>query len=501
MTSPRPLEIIVTLNQHLLDKKTLNRFLENGATRFRINGSHVLPEDVVHYVAAVRSAVGSRVKLLLDLPGNKVRTTNISTPISLTPGGTFVLTADQFNFPKFIDFLQPGDRVLANDSRYSFTVKSVDQGAVTFTSFSEGELIGNKGVHLTKSHPPLPILFQRDRDLIAQAIQNQVDFLGVSFVRTAADVKKVAELVQNSPVQMMVKIETREAITNLDEIVSMNGVDEFLVDRGDLSCDVGLENIDFYQKQILFHVKQKKKAVFFATQFLVSMLDSRTPLISEITSLTDVLNAGVDGIQLSEETAIGKYPMEVLQLIGRANARQAVRRKLKKNNFAPVLWLTGRSGSGKTTISQALKTQLEGQCFRVGLVDGDEYRSFLGGGIGYKRQDRIFSQKNIAFTAYQASQVFDIVIVASLSPYQEMRDFARERITNFHEVYIQCPVKTCEQRDPKGHYKRAAEGKLQDFLSDEDDYEAPTRPELVVNTEENRVQDCVQEVVDYLHRF
>lgn len=489
------LDIIVTLNHHLLGKETLQNFIEHGATHFRINGSHVLPEDVPQYTKAIKNAVGDGIKILLDLPGNKIRTNNILQPIVLKAGKEFDLRADQFNYPGFISFLKPDDQVLANDSRYLFTVKQVQNHAVTFVSKTDGQLFGNKGVHLTRSYPDLPILFERDLQLIEQAKKYAVTHLGVSFVRTAEDVRAVRQEA-SSNLELVVKIETAKAIENLDEI--LNEAEEFLVDRGDLSCDVGLETIERYQKQILHRAKQKGKKIFFATQFLTSMVESETPLIAEVSALADAFNCGVHGIQLSEETAIGKNPFAVLKFMHKVYKYRRPLLKWSHNHLAPVLWLTGPSGAGKTTLATQLADKIEQFGYHVCLIDGDEYRKFFGDSLGYTEQDRILNQKSISFTAHESAKSFDVVIVASLSPYAKMRNFARERIGNFHEVYLKCSLDACKKRDPKGLYQKSKMGEVKNFLDEADNYEVPERPELVVNTEILEKKECLNKILEYL---
>lgn len=489
------LDIIVTLNHHLLSKEILQSFIEHGATFFRINGSHVLPEDVPQYTKAIKNAVGNKIKILLDLPGNKIRTNNILQPIVLKAGEEFDLRADQFNYAGFINFLKPGDQILANDSRYLFTVKQISDGIATFISKTDGLLLGNKGVHLSRPYPDLPILFERDKQLVEQAKNHGVTHLGVSFVRTADDIKTVREKAGKN-LGLIVKIETAKAIENLDHI--LNEAEEFLVDRGDLSCDVGLETIERYQKQILHRAKQKGKKIFFATQFLTSMVESETPLIAEASSLADAFNCGVHGIQLSEETAIGKNPFAVLKFVNRVYRHRRPLLKWGNYSLAPVLWMTGPSGAGKTTIATQLYDKIEQFGYHVCLIDGDEYRKFFGDSLGYTEQDRILNQKSISFTAYESAKSFDVVIVASLSPYAKMRSFARERISNFHEIYLKCSLETCKKRDPKELYKKSARGEVKNFLDEVNNYEVPENPELVINTESTDKQDCLNKILEYL---
>jgi pyruvate kinase len=488
-------DVIATLNLHHLNEASLKGLANHGATILRINGSHVQPTEIGTYAQAIRRFLGNTVSILVDLPGNKIRT-SLSQPIPIESGKTFTLTKDQLNYSEFLANLKPGQTILANDSLFRFTVKSVESGVATFLSHSSGLLKTGKGVHLLGEYPDLPILFQRDRDLIEASLQHSVNFLGLSFVRTSRDVDDVRALIKGKSIDVIVKIETKKAIENLDSILEK--ADRFLVDRGDLSCDVGLVNIDRFQKLILQRAKSKGRTIYFATQFFHSMVENPTPLIAEVCGFSDALQIGVDGIQLSEETAVGKYPLEILALI--KGVRDAIASPLKicKEGPAPVLWLTGPSGAGKSTLAFSLKDELLARGLRVCLIDGDDYRAFQDEDLGYLKEDRIKNQKNIAFVAYQASLTFDLVIVSSLSPYREMRQFARRKNANFHEIYIRCSIDTCRKRDPKKHYEKGSQGGYQNFVGINETYEEPEQPELILDTDRLSVNASIETLKEYL---
>ncbi|MCO5141930.1 MAG: adenylyl-sulfate kinase [Oligoflexia bacterium] len=492
-------DVIATLNLHLLNKDTLEKLFENGATIFRINGSHIRVDELNIYSSAVREALGKNVKILIDLPGNKIRTSVLSQPIILQAGKTFDLRANQINYSSFLKSLALGDILLANDSLFKFKVEKIDHEKVTLLSYTDGILKSNKGIHLIGKEVHLPFLFDRDRALIDEAKKCGVDYIGFSFVRTSEDIKEGLERIKDSPLKAIFKIETSPAVKNLDSIIKL--ADDFLVDRGDLSCDIGIENVDRVQKYILKTIKRHpKKKVFFATQFFHSMLENNVPLIAEICGFSDAVNAGVDGIQLSEETAVGKYPVEILQLIRKTLQSDHVRRKIKRQNHAPVLWFTGISGSGKTTLARKISTILEYEGLNVSVIDGDEFRDFWGSNQDYSKVGRKQNQKNVIQLAEQMSKHAEIVLVSTLSPFKEMRTLAREKIKNFHEIYISCPIEECKKRDPKGHYKNAHEGKIKDFVgvSGEVTYEIPENPELEIETFKLSEVDSVNKIIDYL---
>lgn len=488
-------QVIATVNTHLLTRPALRGLAANGATILRINGSHAKASEIAFYAREIRRTLGRKIKILMDLPGNKIRTSDLSQPLILAVGKTFELRPEHLNYPRFLKHLAPGDILLANDSLFRFEVVSATPKKAVLLSHSEGQLTGSKGIHLTGKHPPMPFLFARDRDLIKAAVKNGLDYIGLSFVRDAGDVREARAALKGARMSLIVKVETAAAVRNLDEVLA--SADEFLVDRGDLSCDVGIENVERFQKMILRRGKAAGKKVYFATQFLHSMVKNNVPLIAEACGLSDAVVCGVDGVQMSEETAIGQHPLEVLKTVRKMRLAARPSLKLKKGTGAPVLWLTGPSGGGKTTLTRALSSELEDLGFRCCVVDGDDFRAFWGNDVGYTKEDRIKNQRSMIFTAYQASRAFDVVIVSSLSPYRSLRDFARSKIANFHEVLVDCSLAECRRRDPKGHYKKTASGGHKNFIGVSEEYERPRRPELTLDTEKSDAAACLLKLRRY----
>lgn len=155
-----------------------------------------------------------------------------------------------------------------------------------------------------------------------------------------------------------------------------------------------------------------------------------------------------------------------------------------------TIWFTGLSGAGKSTLANLLVDRLRGMGRRVELLDGDEVRTNLSSGLGFSKADRDMNIQRIAYVAKLLSRNGVIAITAAISPYRETRDRARAEIRNFVEVYVDCPLEVCEERDVKGLYKKARAGEIAQFTGISDPYEAPENPEIVVHTaQENPEQD------------
>lgn len=301
--------IIVTTGPSYLKGNIIK---DNHQERFiyRINGSHGSVRNIRETIREIKNQV-KNADILIDLPGNKVRTTNISIPINLIKNKPFTLGNNQINFPNFYKYVKKGDNVYANDSIYTFKIKNINKNEIEFISLSDGELKNNKGLHVRGINKDLPFLLAKDLEIIDLANKNNIKFIGLSFVRNVQDIKEAAKLIKNSTI--ISKIETEAAVKNLSPILDL--VEYILIDRGDLSTDVGLIKVPHYQRHIIEKALSKNKKVFLATQFLKTMETMPIPTIAEVMDLTHTLKQGIHGIQLSEEVAIGKYPLECLRLI------------------------------------------------------------------------------------------------------------------------------------------------------------------------------------------
>lgn len=303
-------KVIVTVGPPLLQSGVMKTF-DNGNYIFRINGAHCNADGAAEYITEIRKVL-PEADILIDLPGNKIRTKGLEKPVQLSIDRDFILTSAQVNFQGFYKYLKPGDEVYANDSVLKFIVREVKENKVTFTSHSEGELQSGKGLHIKGAYKNLPFMFDRDRELIDVANKCKVTHIGLSFVRTADDINEAKELI-DAGIEIIAKVETGSAVDNLNDILQT--VDHILVDRGDLSTEVGLVKIPGYQRYIVERALFYNKRVFLATQFLKNMEEKPVPTIAEVIDLYNTFKMGVFGIQLSEETAIGKYPKECLRLI------------------------------------------------------------------------------------------------------------------------------------------------------------------------------------------
>lgn len=302
---------ILTVGPALLHEVPITE-IHNEKNIYRINGAHGDIADIEEYIKEVRRQV-PEADILMDLPGNKVRTRNLpGGNVTLEIGKEFSIPSECFNYSEFYKYLKPGMIAWANDSIFKFEVISANPEKIIFLSRSEGILTNGKGVHIRGMHDDIPFLFEKDRQLIALANQYQLSFVGLSFVRSVENVQEAKKLL-NSEISVISKIETYDAVRDINRILAE--VQYILVDRGDLSTDVGIVNIPRFQKFIIDKANYFNVKAFLATQILKNMETKPIPTIGEIEALYEIYKSGVYGIQMSEETAVGKYIRECVSVM------------------------------------------------------------------------------------------------------------------------------------------------------------------------------------------
>ncbi|MCW6051605.1 adenylyl-sulfate kinase [Lyngbya sp. CCAP 1446/10] len=166
-----------------------------------------------------------------------------------------------------------------------------------------------------------------------------------------------------------------------------------------------------------------------------------------------------------------------------------------------ILWFTGLSGSGKTTISKALQPELKRRGCKVEILDGDVVRTNLSKGLGFSKEDRDTNIRRIGFVANLLSRNGIVAITAAISPYRAIRDEIRAIEPNFVEVYVKAPLEVCEARDVKGLYAKARAGEIKGFTGIDDAYEEPLNPEIICYTEPESIEDCVKQILSKLEEL
>lgn len=327
-------KIVATIGPASSDPKVLEALIAAGANVLRLNFSHGSHDDHARTVSAVREIAARRcvaVALLQDLSGPKIRTQRVERPegIALRDGSRLVVTTDDsfIGTPERIATtyeplprdVKTGDTILLDDGNLELRVVSTDvsRGEVVCDVVHGGTLKSNKGMNLPGVSLSTPALTAKDRADLEFGLKLGVDYVALSFVRRAADVREAKDLIaaQGLSTPLIAKIEKREAIDNLAEILAV--ADGVMVARGDLGVEMSTEEVPTLQKRIIEMANGAGKPVITATQMLESMIDHARPTRAEASDVANAILDGTDAVMLSAETASGRFPVESVETMAR----------------------------------------------------------------------------------------------------------------------------------------------------------------------------------------
>lgn len=326
----RKAKIIATLGPASRERAVIEQMLATGLNAVRINMSHGTQDEHAEAIATARAAaigLGKPLSILVDLAGPKIRTRTLKQGalVELTGGEQFTITTRDIegdetivatNFSKLPEVVEKGTRILIDDGAIELVVESESGEDVVCRVVTGGVLGERKGINLPNTSLPIPSMTEKDRGDLAWAIGQNVDYIALSFVRTAEDCREVKELIKKLSTRklgralLVAKIEKAEAIENLDEIIAET--DGVMVARGDLGVETSVELVPVYQKRIIELAVTHDKFVITATQMLQSMIVNPYPTRAEASDVANAVWDGSDAVMLSAETATGKYPLETI---------------------------------------------------------------------------------------------------------------------------------------------------------------------------------------------
>ncbi|MBI1368586.1 MAG: pyruvate kinase [Planctomycetes bacterium] len=309
-------KIIATLGPASREQAMIKRLIDHGVDVVRLNFSHGSFDDHANVLAAARAAslqAGRPIAVLGDLCGPKIRLSDIADrPIEtgevLRIGRGPAENAVHINYDRFLDEVQVGHRVLIDDGALRFIVVEKAADVITCSCTHGGILKSRKGVNLPDTKLSLDSLTEHDRNCVKWAIEHQVDYLALSFVRSAADMNLLRQLVEphDPNIHLVAKIEKPEAMKEIDSIIEAS--DAIMIARGDLGVEMDLAQVPIIQKDLIQRCRKVGKTVIVATQMLQSMVESPTPTRAEASDVANAIFDGTDAIMLSGETAAGKHP-------------------------------------------------------------------------------------------------------------------------------------------------------------------------------------------------
>ncbi len=319
-------KIVATVGPASSKKEVLKELILAGVNVFRLNfshGTHTDHKQVIDAVKALNQELGSHIALLADLGGPKLRVGTMKDGVVLETGSQVTISTEEFKgdhkripiqYQLFAKDVKPKDLVLINDGKLHLEVietNGVD--SVKAKVLHGGPLKSKKGVNLPNTKISLPSLTENDRKDLAFVLTQDIDWIALSFVRTAPDVIELKHLIQDArkPAKVIAKIEKPEAVEELDDIIKE--ADAIMVARGDLGVEVPLEKVPLIQKKIVKECQRQAKPVIIATQMMETMIESVTPTRAEVNDVANAVLDGADAVMLSGETSVGQFPIKVIE--------------------------------------------------------------------------------------------------------------------------------------------------------------------------------------------
>lgn len=331
----RRTKIVCTLGPATNDVEIMKQLIRNGLDAARINFSHGTYEthsDTIAKLKQAREELGAPIPLILDTKGPEIRVKNFTEEkVYLEQGASFTLTTRDVDgdkniaavtYDKLPRDLQKGSRVLIDDGLIELRVESTTDTDVLCTVINGGVVKSHKGVNLPGIDVNLPSLTEKDVEDLKFGVANGFDIVAASFIRSAADVVKIRQVLEENGgghIHIISKIENQQGVDNIDEILEVS--DGIMVARGDLGVEIPPEEVPLVQKKLIYKANRIGKPVITATQMLESMVNSPRPTRAEANDVANAIFDGSDAIMLSGETAAGSYPLEAVATMARIAMR------------------------------------------------------------------------------------------------------------------------------------------------------------------------------------
>ena len=328
MSTNKKTKIVATLGPATSTKEVLKDMIEAGVNVFRINFSHADYTDVAERIVMIRELnkeFGYTTSILADLQGPKLRVGVMKEDVVVSKGDKIIFTTAEdilgtaskvyMNYKEFPKDVNAGERILLDDGKLIFEVVKTDKKTeVEAIVIQGGPLKSKKGVNLPNTKVSLPALTKKDIKDAIFAIENKVDWLALSFVRTPEDLMLLQDLISkhsDHKIPIIAKIEKPEAVENIDKIVAY--CDGLMVARGDLGVEIPAHEVPLIQKKLIHRAKTARIPVIVATQMMETMITSLTPTRAEVNDVANSVMDGADAVMLSGETSVGSYPVQVIE--------------------------------------------------------------------------------------------------------------------------------------------------------------------------------------------
>lgn len=361
-------KIICTMGPNTRDKEAFREVALAGMDVARLNfshGDHEEQKQQMDVIKEVREEIGRPIAILLDTKGPEIRTGKLTDgkKVTLVKGQEFTLCTEEIlgdacrtsiTYPELVEDVAPGDVILIDDGLIGLRVKKVSDTEILCQVENGGELGEKKGVNVPNVKVMLPDVTDKDWDDILFGIEQGIDFIAASFVRSAECIVEIKDFLKKhggENIDVIAKIENSEGVENIDEII--DAADGIMVARGDLGVEIPPEEVPYIQKRIIRKCNERSKPVITATQMLDSMIRNPRPTRAEAGDVANAIYDGTDAIMLSGETAMGKYPVKAVQMMAKiaetTEAHLDLEKLVKKNKFKRKQDISGAVGFASVT--------------------------------------------------------------------------------------------------------------------------------------------------------
>ena len=340
-------KIVATIGPPTTDVKKMEELLMAGVNVMRMNFSHgdfAEHQVKVDNARTVSGKIGIPVALLQDLGGPKIRIGDFyKESVVLEEGQTFTLTTEKIvgdekrvyvNYISLPMEVEVGGLIMLHDGKKKLEITNIKGNEIVCKVIIGGEIKGKRGVNLPGAKLSVSSLTKKDKDDLEFGFKNKVDFIACSFVRRPEDISELRDILDKakSKAKIIAKIEDREGLENINKIIEL--VDGIMIGRGDFGIEIGVENMPMVQKEIIKKCNKAGKPVITATHMLESMIKSSVPTRAEVSDIANAILDGTDAIMLSEETALGQYPVEAVRIMAKVAERVEKEMGYVKKYFA-----------------------------------------------------------------------------------------------------------------------------------------------------------------------
>lgn len=425
-------KIVATISDKTCTPAFIKKLYENGMDVVRMNTAHQNPKDALKVIDDVRT-VSEKIAILIDTKGPEVRTVRTNRVISLTRGQEILIKGNPekestdeciyVSYSGFVDEVPDNTKILIDDGYVELEVLRKEGDALVCKALNDGVIKGRKGVNVPNVYFNLPCLSKRDREFIQLAIEQDIDFIAHSFVRSKEDILEIQKILdQNgSQIKIIAKIENQQGVDNIDEILDhAYGV---MVARGDLAVEIPYEKIPGIQRELINKCIERRKPVIIATQMLHSMIKSPRPTRAEVNDVASAVYNNADAVMLSGETANGNYPVESVCTMARIATE--VEKSKDKINDIPIVVINNNVSAFLIKMAVQGSVDLNANAIIADSMSGRTLRSLAA----YRGAKPIFAQCYAKRTMREMALSYG-VIASYMNPQETSHEFLLEALTN-----------------------------------------------------------------------